>query len=142
VILSYSQVTRDLRPCHGASGYLLASHRGGLGSRPGQSMWDLWWTKWYCDGFSLSSSVFPCQYIIPPLLHTYLSPPREVCSSPDQATHYHTLGPKLGASYLTRHWAGTEERSPSKFWWNLMSIVSEQFPSLILKARVMRHAPC
>jgi hypothetical protein len=34
----------------------LASHRAGLGSCPGLSMWDLW-TKWH-----LSSSVFPCQY--------------------------------------------------------------------------------
>jgi hypothetical protein len=29
--------------------------------------------------------------IIPPL------PPHEVCDSPDQAAHYQTLGPKLGA---------------------------------------------
>jgi hypothetical protein len=44
--------------------------------------------------------------IIPPLLHTHLSPPYEVCNSPDQAAHYHTLGHKLGASSLTRHLAG------------------------------------
>jgi hypothetical protein len=25
-------------------------------------MWDLWWTKWHWDGFSLSTSVFPCQF--------------------------------------------------------------------------------
>jgi hypothetical protein len=24
-----------------------ASHRGGPGSIPGHSMWDLWWTKWH-----------------------------------------------------------------------------------------------
>jgi hypothetical protein len=47
--------------------------------------------------------------VIPPLLHTHLSPPREVCDSPDQAARYHTLGPKLGASSLTRHLAGKEE---------------------------------
>jgi hypothetical protein len=34
------------------------------------------------------------------------SPPHDVCDSPDQAAHYHTLGPKLGASSLTRHLAG------------------------------------
>jgi hypothetical protein len=28
--------------------------------------------------------------IIPPLLHSHLSPPHEVCDSPDQAAHYHT----------------------------------------------------
>jgi hypothetical protein len=47
--------------------------------------------------------------VIPPLLHTHLSPPREVCDSPDQAARYHTLGPKLGASSLTRHLADKEE---------------------------------
>jgi hypothetical protein len=42
-----------------------ASHRGGPGSRPGQSVWDLWWTKWHWDtffneffGFPLSVSSF------------------------------------------------------------------------------------
>lgn len=29
---------------------------------PGQSMWDLWWTKWYCDRFTSCTSVSPCQY--------------------------------------------------------------------------------
>ena len=33
------------RPCRGSGGYSPASHRGGQGSTPGQSMWDLWWTK-------------------------------------------------------------------------------------------------
>jgi hypothetical protein len=61
-------------------------------------------------GFSPSSSVFPVN-IIPPLLHTDLSLPREMCDSSEQAAHYHTLGPKLGASSLTWHVAGTEERS-------------------------------
>jgi hypothetical protein len=46
---------------------------------------------------------FPCKYIIPTLLHIHLSPPREVCDCSDQAAHYHNLGPKLGASLLTRH---------------------------------------
>jgi hypothetical protein len=49
--------------------------------------------------------------IIPPLLHTHLSPPHEVCDSSDQAAHYHALGPKLGASSLTRNLAGKEERN-------------------------------
>jgi hypothetical protein len=52
--------------------------------------------------FSPSSSVFPVN-IIPPLLHIHLSPPHEVCDSSDQAVHYHPLGPKLEASFLTRH---------------------------------------
>jgi hypothetical protein len=42
--------------------------------------------------------------ITPPLLHTHLSPPHEVCDSSDQAPHYHNLGPKkVGASSLIRH---------------------------------------
>jgi hypothetical protein len=57
-------------------------------------------------GFLPSSSVSPVS-IIPPLLHTHLSPPHELCNSPDQAAHYHTAGPTLGASSLTRHLAGT-----------------------------------
>jgi hypothetical protein len=28
-----------------------ASHRVGPGSFPGQSVWDLWWTKWRWDRF-------------------------------------------------------------------------------------------
>jgi hypothetical protein len=50
-------------PCHGSGRWSSASHRGGPGSRPGQSMWDLWCTKWHWDrffsefsGFSLSVS--------------------------------------------------------------------------------------
>jgi hypothetical protein len=29
------------------------------GSIPGEVMWDLWWTKWHWDRFSLSTSVSP-----------------------------------------------------------------------------------
>jgi hypothetical protein len=61
-------------------------------------------------GFSQSSSVFPCQYIIPPLLHIHLSPPHEVCDSSEQAPHYHHLGPKLGASLLTRHFGWKQNK--------------------------------
>jgi hypothetical protein len=61
--------------------------------------------------------------VIPCLLRTHLSQPHEVCDSPDQAAHYHALGPKLGASSLTRHLAGKKERSrPIRYktallWW-------------------------
>jgi hypothetical protein len=27
------------------------SHRGGPGSMPGQSMWDLWWANWHWERF-------------------------------------------------------------------------------------------
>jgi hypothetical protein len=53
--------------------------------------------------------LFPPLIIIPPLLHTHLSPPHEVCDSPVQAANYHTLGTKLGAS-SDRHWAGLESK--------------------------------
>jgi hypothetical protein len=39
------------------------------------------------------TSLYPVPCI---LLHIHLSPPHEVCDSPDQAAHYHTLGSKLG----------------------------------------------
>jgi len=34
----------------------------GLGSTPGQSMWDLWWKSSTGVGLSPSTSLFPCQY--------------------------------------------------------------------------------
>jgi hypothetical protein len=48
--------------------------------------------------------------IIPPLLHIRLSPPHEVCDSSDQAAHCHHLGPKLGASFLTRHFGWKQNK--------------------------------
>jgi hypothetical protein len=65
-------------------------------------------------GFSPSSSVSPVS-VIPPLLH-------EVCDSPDQAAHCHTLCPTLGASSLTPHLAGTEERIIVFITWNAIII--------------------
>jgi hypothetical protein len=55
---------------------------------------------------SPSSSVFLLLVITPPLLHTQLTPPHDVCDSPEQATHYHTIGQKLTALSLTRHLVG------------------------------------
>jgi len=46
---------------------------------------------------SLQSSFHHCSTII--YQHS-----NEVCDRPDQAAHYHTFSPKLGASPLTRHW--------------------------------------
>jgi hypothetical protein len=51
-------------------------------------------TKWYRSRFISEFFSFPTSHH-PSLLHTDLSPPREVCESPDQATHYHTLCPNL-----------------------------------------------
>jgi hypothetical protein len=65
---------------HVNNGYLLkeslslVSHRRGPCSRPGQFMWDLWWTKWHWDilfsesfGFLLSVSFHRCS------IFTYIS---------------------------------------------------------------------
>jgi hypothetical protein len=52
--------------------------------------------------------------IIPPLFHIHLSPPHEVCDSSDQAARYHHFGPKLGASFLTRH-IGWKQNKKVKF---------------------------
>ena len=62
-----SKQHRTKGPCHGSGGQLPASHRGGPGSISGQSVWDLWWTKWHWDryfpkyfGFPLSFSFHRC----------------------------------------------------------------------------------
>jgi hypothetical protein len=53
----------------------------------------------------------PALITTPPLFHNHLSPPHEVRDSPDQAAHYHTLGPKLGASSMSRGLADLEVRA-------------------------------
>jgi hypothetical protein len=37
-----------------------------------------------------------------------------VCDSSDQAAHYHNLGPKLGASLLTRHIGWKQKKNVKK----------------------------
>jgi hypothetical protein len=46
-----------------------------------------------CTGTGPAASLFAflLLIIILPLLHTHLSPPSEVCDSPDHAAHYHIL---------------------------------------------------
>jgi hypothetical protein len=44
------KVTRLRRPYHGS------------GLIPGQSVWDLWWTKWHWDRFFPEYLVFRCQF--------------------------------------------------------------------------------
>jgi hypothetical protein len=63
------------------------------------------------ESFSPSSSIFFRLVIIPP-------PPHAVCDSPDKATHYHTVGTKLGASSLT---------------WNIVGFSLEDGRSLSLR---------
>jgi hypothetical protein len=54
--------------------------------------------------------------IIPPLLHIHLSLPHEVRDSSNQAAHYHHLGSKLGASFLTRHIGWKQNKKVSKIF--------------------------
>jgi hypothetical protein len=51
---------------------------------------------------------FPSQYHSA-ITYVHLSLPHEVCNSPNQAAHYHTVGTLV--STLTQHLVGTEERS-------------------------------
>jgi len=44
---------------HGLGGQSPTSHRGGLSSIPGQSVWNLWWTKWHYDRFLSQHFGFP-----------------------------------------------------------------------------------
>jgi hypothetical protein len=69
------------------------------GINPGDFKWDSQRTKWHW------SKVFS-EFFILTLLHIHVSPTYEVCDSPDQAAHYHTLSPTLGYSPLTWHFAG------------------------------------
>jgi hypothetical protein len=77
---------------------------------------------WFCGGPSGTGAGFspflcsPPLITISPFLHTHLSPPHEVCDSPDQAAHYHTLGAKLGASSLTQHLAGLGVKVSSSYF--------------------------
>jgi hypothetical protein len=61
-------------PCHGSGGYSPGSHRGGPGSRPAQSMRNLWWTTWCLDRFFSEFFGFPWQYISTVALNTHISP--------------------------------------------------------------------
>jgi hypothetical protein len=46
-------------------------HRGGLGSSPGQVVWDLWWTKWHWGRFYPSTSVSPASSSFYQQLHIH-----------------------------------------------------------------------
>jgi hypothetical protein len=56
---------------------------------------------------------FSLANIISPLLNIHLSPPHEVCDSSDQVAHYHRLGPKLRASFQTRHFGWKQNKKES-----------------------------
>jgi hypothetical protein len=47
---------------------------GGPGSYPGQSMWDLWWTKWHWGRLSLSFFSFLLSMSFHHVFHAHISP--------------------------------------------------------------------
>jgi hypothetical protein len=61
--------------------------------------------------------------IIPPFLRIHLSPPHEVCNNSDQAAHYHHLGLKLGASFLTRNFGWKQNKKVKKMIKDIMHIL-------------------
>jgi len=65
-------------------------------------------------GFSLKCVRFPLLIIIPPLLHTHLSPPSALRSNPDQTAHYHIFRlPSLGLHLWPHTWLVIEAWSLS-----------------------------
>jgi hypothetical protein len=60
-------------PCQGSGRQSPASHRGVPDSSLGQSMWDLWWTKWHWDTFLSEFFGSFCQYHSTIFLHTHVS---------------------------------------------------------------------
>jgi hypothetical protein len=63
----------NLMPCHGSGGQSPASHGGGPGSRPAQSMRDLRRIKWHWNGFFSGVFGFPCQYHSTVTLYTHIT---------------------------------------------------------------------
>jgi hypothetical protein len=57
------------------------SHRVGSGSRPGQSMWYLWWIKWHWDRFFSDFFLFFPVNIIPlwHSTHTHTHTHTQIC---------------------------------------------------------------
>jgi hypothetical protein len=72
-LVSYKSLslTYLLRPCHSSGSCSSASHICGPGSRQGQVVWDLWWTKWHWGRFPPSTSVPFFQFSFHRLLHIH-----------------------------------------------------------------------
>jgi hypothetical protein len=89
------------------------------------------WRRGNAACFSPSSSGFPCQHHS--IIASHPSSPHPVCDSPDQAAHYHTLGPKLGASSVSRHLTGLGVKT---VWfhhhaWAMLSSSHRKFRELV-----------
>jgi hypothetical protein len=82
-------------PCHGSGGYLPTPHRGGPGSRPVQSEWDLFWTKWHWNRFLSEFFGIPLSTLFPVALHTHISPGGWTIFPLVTAVHRHSLTPLI-----------------------------------------------
>jgi hypothetical protein len=56
-----------------------------------------------------------------------------VCDCSDQAAHYHNLGPKLGASLLTRHIGWKQKKKEKKKW------TSDRLCGLVVSVEDYKH---
>jgi hypothetical protein len=92
-------------PFHCSNG----SCSGVSGSLPGDFSWD--WQNSTGAGFFPSFYDHSLLIIILPLFHTHLSLSPEMCSSPDQAAHYHILShwARVFISDLAVVWSQSEE---------------------------------
>jgi len=83
-------------------------------------------------GFSLKCLRFPLLIIIPTFLHSHLSPPSALSSSPDQTAHYHIFGPpSLGLHLWPHTWLVIEA-------WSL-SFILRKVPLLSLFLQFISH---
>jgi hypothetical protein len=94
-------------------------------------------------GFSLSSSVFPCQYHSTIAPYSYITTPWG-CDSSDQAAHYHHLGPKLGASVLTRHIGWKQNKKESCRSQNILLVgyIAPKLLDTVVKFQWKLHSYC
>jgi len=87
------QLPRDTHvrwPCRGPGNYLPVCHCGDWHLTPGQSMWDLWWTKWHWGRFLPRVLQFSPVSTGPPVLHTrsLLNHRRRIILSVDRVFEY------------------------------------------------------
>lgn len=99
--LWFSASTSD--SCRGSSGQTPKSHHGIPGSITGQSVWDLWWTKYSTAGFLQSTSVFPCQY--------------HANSALDSLVYHESYTALATESIVKQHTTRTNSRVPPVLLW-------------------------
>jgi hypothetical protein len=91
------QHSNNYRLCPSLGGYSLASQWEGLGSVPGQSMWDLLWKKWQWDRFFYESNrCSPDSVILRMFLaHSFIYHQRYIILAIGNITKYSTLNSNI-----------------------------------------------